>query len=30
VAHPEAIERADHVIAPAAAGGWADILELLG
>ena len=29
VAHPAALERADHVIASAADGGWADILALL-
>jgi len=29
VAHPAALERADHVIASAADGGWADILLLL-
>lgn len=29
VAHPVALERADHVIPPAADGGWAEILALL-
>jgi hydroxymethylpyrimidine pyrophosphatase-like HAD family hydrolase len=29
VAHPAALERADHVLPPALDGGWAEILELL-
>jgi hypothetical protein len=29
VAHPVALERADHVLPPAHDGGWADILTLL-
>jgi hydroxymethylpyrimidine pyrophosphatase-like HAD family hydrolase len=29
VAHPAALERADHVLPPALDGGWADILQLL-
>jgi hydroxymethylpyrimidine pyrophosphatase-like HAD family hydrolase len=30
VAHPAALERADHVVAAAADGGWAEVLDLLG
>lgn len=29
VAHPAALERADHVIASAAAGGWAEVVDYL-
>jgi hydroxymethylpyrimidine pyrophosphatase-like HAD family hydrolase len=29
VAHPAALERADHVLPPAAEGGWAEILSLV-
>lgn len=29
VAHPEALSRADHIIPPAAAGGWAAVLDHL-
>ncbi len=30
VAHPAALERADHIIPPAADGGWAEVLAHLG
>lgn len=30
VAHPAALDRADHVIASAAHGGWAEVLDFLG